>query len=147
MPEEKITKFCPRCRKHIPTIYYFKNKQRKDGLHGYCKKCHSAIVSRYSKTEKGKIMRRKISRKYRNTPNGKIKIKQYRESDIPYMKILARNYTRWAISTGKIPPIKTMKCKSCDRQANHYHHTCGYDFKNRLQVIPLCHSCHIKVHA
>jgi hypothetical protein len=36
-----------------------------------------------------------------------------------------------------------LKCNICKNKATDYHH---FNYKYPLSVIPLCHSCHIKLH-
>jgi len=46
-------KFCPKCEKIKPTHAFSKNKNRKDGLGGYCKSCVRGYANdRYSEIRK-----------------------------------------------------------------------------------------------
>jgi hypothetical protein len=41
------------------------------------------------------------------------------------------------------PPATFFQCTDCDDKAKHYHHE---DYSQKLNVEPLCHSCHAKRH-
>jgi len=42
-----------------------------------------------------------------------------------------------------VHPSKLL-CQDCNKQASEYHHP---DYNKPFFVIPLCHSCHIKIHS
>lgn len=56
----------------------------------------------------------------------------------------AHNLITGEIASGRLAPAKTLACSHCGAQAQHYHHE-NYDMP--LEVIPLCASCHRKIHA
>ncbi len=56
----------------------------------------------------------------------------------------AKFRVRYAIRKGDLKPAKRYKCrKSCGSMASEYHHP---DYNKPLAVVPLCGSCHRKVH-
>ena len=63
---------------------------------------------------------------------------------------LAHQAVHDAIKSGDLEPLKYQQCASwgisCFHEANVYHHTHGYAPQYWLHVIPLCHSCHRKLH-
>lgn len=54
----------------------------------------------------------------------------------------ARRATRYAVSTGRIPKASTLPCIRCGKPAQEYHHHRGYDAAHRLDVVPVCKTCH-----
>lgn len=50
------------------------------------------------------------------------------------------------ILRGKMPAPKNLTCLDCGKQAREYHHHNGYDDAHKLDVIPLCRSCHARRH-
>ncbi len=82
----------------------------------------------YRQTEKGKEVANRIYKKQRE---------KYPE------KFKARKAVNHAVEYGELPRIDTMICSVCnERQAEHYHHHCGYEEKYWLVVIPVCAVCH-----
>lgn len=61
-------------------------------------------------------------------------------------ELLARREVRQAVVTGKIPPASDLDCVTCGGEAKEYHHYRGYSKGNRLDIVPLCYSCHGKEH-
>jgi hypothetical protein len=64
-------------------------------------------------------------------------------------KYLARNAVRVAIILGRMPSASEHFCFTCGASADQgarmgYHHV---DYDKPLEVIPVCHKCHMKVHA
>jgi hypothetical protein len=76
------TKLCPKCNKTLPVDSFFKNKNRKDGLQGYCKKCKCLRDRQYDFENKDKV--NEAARKRRSneeTRNSHLRaLKKYRES-------------------------------------------------------------------
>ena len=59
----------------------------------------------------------------------------------------ARVCIKSAIAAGKIPPVKELLCNDCDSQAEHYHHSEGYQEEKWGVVEPLCRGCHLLRHS
>lgn len=97
-------------------------------------------------SEQEKQNRRDRSKRYYYENKEKLnkRNKEYRENNKE--KIKAEKEVMYAVRIGKIPHISTQLCYLCKRQAQHYHHW-SYEPEHRLNVIPLCKSCHGKVHA
>lgn len=51
-----------------------------------------------------------------------------------------------AIKRGKLPHVSLLDCVDCGAQAQEYHHHKGYGKGHRLDVIPLCKTCHLTRH-
>ena len=51
-----------------------------------------------------------------------------------------------AVTSGKLPNIRTQKCNRCDAGASNYHHW-SYKEEHWLDVEPLCLPCHRKEHS
>ena len=88
-------------------------------------------VKRYQQSQKGKINRKKIE-------------KQRRLLRDP--AILAKRYINQRVRRGLMPRIETLRCNSCNNQAQARHHYLGYKKENWLDVIPLCIPCHKNAH-
>ena len=108
-------------------------------------------VLAYSRTDKAKAYRAS----YRKSPRGKEA--QRRSSARKYAKLrrdpkakaqlAARRAVKYAVDTGKLPHISTQSCQDCNATAVHYHHHLGYERTRRLDVLPLCDSCHKHRHS
>ena len=109
-------------------------------------------------------------RKIRNTPEYKAQMRAYRQSKkgreaaARYAKsgaraaVMARYFQNnraacnarkliWSrIASKKMPQASQCICSMCGNQADHYHHHNGYDKDHVLDIIPLCHSCHVAAH-
>jgi hypothetical protein len=59
----------------------------------------------------------------------------------------AHNRVYLHIKQGKLPPVTTLACVKCGKQAKHYHHHKGYAPEHKVDVIPLCVLCHRLEHA
>jgi hypothetical protein len=57
----------------------------------------------------------------------------------------ARSAVSAAVMRGNLPNISSLECARCHRQAVQYHHP-SYHPNDRLNVIPLCGSCHALTH-
>ena len=49
------TKFCSKCEETLSVDLFFKNKSRKDGLQGYCKKCKCLRDRQYDSEHRDKV--------------------------------------------------------------------------------------------
>lgn len=107
---------------------------------------------RYKKSTKG----RESARRERQTDAYKEREKEYRgrKEYREYMRQYrmahpegrhARNLIWNEIRQGRIPKASTLTC-SCGKPAAHYHHPRGYDDAHALDVVPLCHGCHMRLH-
>lgn len=60
MKNNQLFKICASCKQELETIYFHKNKSKKDGLNCYCKKC------RKNDSIKNKEKRAKYTKEYRD---------------------------------------------------------------------------------
>lgn len=51
-----------------------------------------------------------------------------------------------AVLKGEMPAAADQACARCGRPAAHLHHHHGYEEGHRLDVVPLCRSCHRLIH-
>jgi hypothetical protein len=56
----------------------------------------------------------------------------------------ARYLVNKEVATGRMLPARMLICAKCGSMAHHYHHS---DYDKPLDVVPLCVTCHGKVHA
>lgn len=97
-------------------------------------KC-KATKKRYRQSRRGKILR-KIARKSCD--------KKYVIAHPKQIKAIYKVYC--AITSGKMPRPDTLQCISCPAQAQHYHHSKGYEPEHWFDVIPVCRNCHREIH-
>lgn len=83
-------------------------------------------------------------REHRKKPEVKAKINEYKRRTFQRDKIKfsARYAVQKQVREGKMPPVKSLKCARCDRQAQGYHHYLGYEKEHWLDIEPLCARCH-----
>lgn len=124
-------KTCTNCKQTKSLSEYYRHYNSKDGYRYICKTCCSAYQRKYRQTEKGKALVHKLKKLYH------LRCPEKRK---------ARQATRDAIRTGKIPRPEAFICanKDCLKQAEQYHHD-SYEPEQRLAVTPLCEECHIKL--
>jgi hypothetical protein len=116
---EVLIKKCIKCEEEKDLSDFYKNKRTKSGYYAFCKKCHCERTDNYSKTDKGKEVKRKER---------------------------ARDASNYAVRSGKIPSPKDQACSGCGCQAQEYHHHLGYAEENWLDVLPMCKKCHVQEH-
>ena len=77
------TKFCSKCKETLSVDLFFKNKSRRDGLQGYCKKCKCLRDRQYDSEHKDKInqaaKKRRLSGETRQSHLNALK--RYREKN------------------------------------------------------------------
>lgn len=56
-------------------------------------------------------------------------------------KISANQAVYYAVKSGKLIPPTMLKCAKCSSRARYYHYK-SYSKKHKLDVIPMCGSCH-----
>ncbi|MEZ4614956.1 MAG: hypothetical protein R2867_05490 [Caldilineaceae bacterium] len=155
------TKVCTKCELEQPVSEFDKHPANRDGLHSNCKTCRgnqrrAAYGREKSETPieelragwrqdagKRRAARRKESRACydRNREQRLEDSAKYRDGN-PEKK-LAHAAVERAIKRGILPPQSANKCANtiCEATAQEYHHW-SYEPENRLNVIPLCASCH-----
>jgi len=65
---------------------------------------------------------------------------------IAFQKHSARRNVRNEIKAGRLPPDHSLPCHVCNKTAEEYHHYLGYAKEFWLYVIPICRTCHLKIH-
>ena len=60
-----INKYCPRCKRTLPRLGFYSNKNKKDGLSSYCRVCHDEYTKKYQRAhlEQHRASQRKYYRK------------------------------------------------------------------------------------
>ncbi len=74
-----------------------------------------------------------------------LKLKPRRPKELWTLRQQAHAAVHKAVKLGILMPVKSCVCIRCGRQAQAYHHV-SYEEVDWLNVTPLCHSCHSKVH-
>lgn len=100
-----------------------------------CLECRREHFKKYKQTERGKEILRRDARKQSRK-------RYYKNKN----KCFARGAINDAVRYGKIPHINSLNCIDCGIQAKERHHHLGYEKKHWLDTIPLCISCHKKIH-
>lgn len=171
MSEQMIMKTCRSCKQSKPLNEFYKNHTCKYGYDTRCKKCTLIYQKSYSKTESGKAVHCKAWRRYQAAGKHKVGNKRYENSEKGratkkhYQQTEKyKDYQRLyriahperhkisltvsnAIRDGKLPRPGTLSCHYCGQKAEQYHHWHGYEPEHYLDVIPICHSCHVLIHA
>lgn len=86
-------KNCTRCNKEYPNTleFFYKNKQRKDGIDGWCKECRKQASNRWRKNNHEQHLQ--YSRNYYHNPANRQRITNYhawRWRNVPVVKIQNR---------------------------------------------------------
>lgn len=120
---------CSRCMIVKPTSEFYVNAAYACGYSSRCKACQRDEI------RDSKNRNRDTHRQRRNLwgQNSKEKLK-------------AHKAVKAAIIRGELPALSDALCARCFEPAKNYHHP-SYRENDRLNVIPLCHDCHRKVHA
>lgn len=129
-------KLCPRCALNKPTNAFGKNKNRADGLNGWCKACLAQWYLRHRSEQITKAQQWASN----NRTKRKVVLKRYHSNHRDQGQ--ARNAVSEAVEKGILPPAKTQVCTVCGDSAMEYHHHKGYEPKHCLDVVPLCTACH-----
>lgn len=123
-----------------PSANYYKDKRARDGLQSNCKECQNKQTYPYLKSEKGKA----IVRRYAQSEKGKETLRKAKKKAIA--KNPQRHRARLAVGhevrTGRMPPASSCKCTRCGEEAVEYHHHLGYEEEHKLDVVPVCITCH-----
>ncbi len=137
-------KYCYHCKKEKSLKEFYKHGGRPDGLAAACKQCSKDCNKKYNQTTKGKESMQKRVTKYRKTEKGRIvhkKLqKEYWQKHPEKRKV--KNALYYAIKTGKIE--RSDRCSNCGIKCKpDGHHS---DYNRPLEVIWLCKECHINLH-
>ncbi len=156
-----MEKRCTKCKTMKNISNFGKSKQAKDGYFPICKECRRVYDAEYRKRPGIKESRQKNNAKHAHKYRDKYKNK-YQYDRRKYQGTINAGMKEWhkqnpgayaahdavysAIRNGDLKPITECKCQQCDKPAKHYHHTLGYAPEHRLDVVPLCVTCHRKEH-
>ena len=102
-----------------------------------------ASVQRYRRSVKCKAVCRKYSQSTKGRENSSRGSTNYKRK-YPF-RVMAGNTVRHAVANGSLPAPATQVCRVCGQKAKDYHHE-SYEPDRRLDVIALCHQCHINIH-
>ena len=154
-----VAKACTFCKKIKPLSDFYKH--RRNGYQSHCKTCQLANVKAYRRTERGRSVDNAASARYQQTARGQVINLAYRQSThgkairakatqrfrIAHPdRIQASVAVKDAVRRGILMPPTSFQCKMCDNTAEHYHHHKGYEEEHKLDVVPLCHVCHVSIH-
>lgn len=109
-------KYCPKCGENLDISLFRKNRNRKDGLNGYCKNCLSDMQKQerlkgtvkrekiYRNSEKGKLVSKRALQKYRKSKKYKKQLLPRRISGlIKYSLKNKKNNVSWKMMVGYSP--------------------------------------------
>lgn len=94
MSETIISKTCRTCNQTKPITEFYKASVNRDGYNNQCKSCYSIKNVDYARTEKGKESRKRGFKKYRESENGKLYLKQYAKNHRGSIRGNARKYAQ-----------------------------------------------------
>ena len=161
----RTTKPCTYCREDKPLESFTRDKRTKDGRTSTCKSCNNLRAKAWQQSEGGQAKlkaykdsgatRRNRRRHYQRhkesidlaakTPERRRRmlaaVKRWRDKNKE--KVKAYDAVRYRVRTGQMPPPTALSCPDCGQQATDYHHE---DYAKPLDVIALCHSCHLIRH-
>ena len=133
MSDVTVVKVCCRCSRTLPVTEFAKASKNKDGLECRCRQCEHERQTkrpRRSYQQNAAIHRQAASKHVKNHP-----------------EIAAAHHAVWlAVTSKKLVPVSTLLCEDCGQQAAHYHHE-SYAIADRLNVVALCHDCHVTRHS
>lgn len=137
-----VERSCSKCKGIFPAdaAHFYRDKQRKDGLHSWCRACcrQRGISYRYENYDKvieaARVGRSKPGRAEKNAEY------QRRQRELYPEKIAARQALNNAI---KRKEIARQPCSACGVPNAHAHH---HDYSKPLDVEWMCRKCHMKEH-
>ena len=144
MAEQIVNKRCFKCKQIKHSMEFYKDRRRKDGLDNHCKICRSEKEKKYLQTEQGQISRKRYDQSKKGNMQRQLDCRKYKIRHPE--KMLAKDIVRKAIRVGNMPHADSLQCSNCIKKAEQYHHYLGYSPKHFLDVIPVCRSCHKKIH-
>lgn len=137
-------KRCSRCRQWFPSTreHFSPDKgNATTGLSSQCKACTQLTKREFSARHPNYAQIRQVE--YRNANRDKLRAaKQRRRQEHP-QKERAKDKVKYAVRKGRMMRVGALNCQICRNPAAHYHHN---DYTKPLEVIPLCSSCHRRIH-
>lgn len=144
-----LVKTCTKCGQTLPATleYFYKKKRGLYGLYARCKECHVEQTTPHAKAwnkSNPEKMNETARRWQKSNPDYmRAQSKKYRSRNPE--KMAARSAVHYAARIGALPQISDCVCTKCGSQAEDYHHW-SYEGHHQLDVIPMCKTCHIKIH-
>lgn len=138
-----------RCKQCIGSI----NRERKEERREYYQENIERYRERYQKS-KEKIVednREKEGRGYSKRFKSESARARYNEAQRRYKernkdRVKAQYAVRRAIKSGILPELRLQQCSRCGEPATVYHHW-SYKPEWRIDVVPLCNTCHGWIHS
>ena len=138
-------KRCRICKDGFPRTakYFTRDRTKKDGLDGRCKICKYA----YDRTPERVVKNKEAQQRWNKSEHGKTMNTASRKRRGPQQRQMTRAHhvLNRAVKKNEIKHINEMQCAHCSLPAHAYHHW-SYLPMHWLDVMPLCRSCHHKVH-
>ena len=148
-------KKCSKCGEILPESMFHKRSRSKDGLSYQCKDCVKRRQQKYYQRNRLKrLAHRKIyyqenqehileqkrtkERRQKNNESGK----RWYYNNIE--KVRAQSKLNWAVEKGEIK--RPIICEDCGLEPDEPLHGHHQDYSRSLEVIWLCHACHMRVH-
>ena len=148
----RTEKYCPKCKKIVPTENFWNEKRRSDGKHPYCKPCGKL---RYlERRERNKEWNRKYAREYYSINKTKLlaRAKDYAKERLAFNKLQVKEYKLLhpCIDCGETDPI-VLQFHHIDNKKYTIAHIMSTKSWNIIEkeikkCIVLCANCHLKRH-
>lgn len=131
-------KVCSTCKTAKPSTpeFFHRHRKNKDGLCCQCKTCRRKL------RPQNRGAYREQMREYRRRNRARKQAYNRRYYQRYPERYRAERAVNRAVKKGELPPISECRCVLCEKPAHHYHHHYGYDEAHRLDVVPVCASCH-----
>lgn len=143
-------KQCSTCKQLRPVTEFHKSSKAPDGLQPRCKACKLEVnrdrrLAQHRKhAAENREANRAYSRDYRRRNREKLLAIQAVKRSSKREQYTASEKVNLAVNRGELPAAKSLYCCRCHEQAAHYHHQ-SYLPDDRLNVLPLCNSCHRRI--
>lgn len=141
-----LPKRCTKCGNEYPRTkeYFNADKRASDGLISQCKRCVHAYSKGYRDRSSEKRQRNKNRWQEEHREQVRSHVNKYRQSRQQMRR--AQAAVSYAVRSGRLVRVDTLKCAQCDATAQAYHHE-SYEPERWLDVIPLCDKCHRRLHS
>ena len=133
-----MTKECRKCGTHKPLSDFYVRKSSLDGHRSWCKDCDKKSALDWGVKYRGKAA--KYLQQWKKKNPGKVAGHKLRHRLKHPEKVKARSRAAQAARNG----ILEKSLCPCGRAEVEAHHE---DYSKPLEVIWLCHRCHIKLHS
>ena len=154
--ERETLKRCSQCGEYKPLSEFYRKHTSSDGRFSSCKVCRKLYDDRHYDEVQSKILAHKkeyyVKQKDRIAKSRRTQqaLERHRRQMIKYRsgnpdKVKAHNAVNRAVATGKLSAPEANLCAHCGGDATEYHHH-SYEREHWLDVMALCHSCHMMIH-